>query len=104
MASPSFFNHFTYNIDAARGIVTMTENGLAENGTLRGGRSKRQWWSEFRSIHRQIEYAENHLSDMPAGRSRERTKVEAYLEKSEERLRLLDNEADQARVPFPWRD
>jgi clan AA aspartic protease (TIGR02281 family) len=100
----SFFNHFTYNIDAARGIVTMTENGLAENGTLRGGRSKRQWWSEFRSIHRQIDYAENHLSEMPAGRSRERTKVEAYLQKSEERLRLLDNEADQARVPFPWRD
>ncbi len=100
----SFFNHFTYNIDAARGIVTLTDNGLAENGTLRGGRSKGQWRSEYRRIHRQIEYAEEHLSDMPAGSSRERKRVVAYLEKSEERLQLLDDEADRARVPFPWRD
>ncbi|MCH7869028.1 MAG: TIGR02281 family clan AA aspartic protease [Myxococcales bacterium] len=100
----SFFNHFTYNIDAANGIVTLTPNGLAENGTLRGGRSKGQWSAEFRSLHRQIELAESHLGDMSAGRSRERSRLEAYLEKSEERLRLLDTEADQARVPFPWRD
>jgi clan AA aspartic protease (TIGR02281 family) len=100
----SFFNHFTYNIDAARGLVTLTDNGLAEEGTLRGGRSKGQWRSEFRSLHRQIESAESHLGDMPAGRSRERSRVESYLETSEERLRLLDLEADQVRVPFPWRD
>ena len=36
----SFFNHFTYNIDAARGIVTLTENTLAEDGVLRGGRGR----------------------------------------------------------------
>jgi clan AA aspartic protease (TIGR02281 family) len=100
----SFFNHFTYKIDAARSLVTLTDNGLAENGTLRGGRSKGQWRSEYRMIHRQIEYAESHLSDMSAGSSRARKRVVAYLEASQERLRLLDDEADNARVPFPWRD
>ena len=38
----SFFNHFTYNIDTAAGVVTLTRNRLAESGKIRGGRSQAQ--------------------------------------------------------------
>ena len=33
----SFFNRFTYQVDAANGVLTLTENDLAETGALRGG-------------------------------------------------------------------
>jgi clan AA aspartic protease (TIGR02281 family) len=100
----SFFNHFTYNIDAARGIVTLTENTLAADGVLRGGRGMRQWQNEFRSAQKMIEFAESRLDEVPFGRARERTRAEARLEESTERLELLDLEADESHVPFSWRD
>lgn len=100
----SFFNHFTYNIDAARGIVTLTENTLAEDGVLRGGRGRGQWQSEFRGAHLTIEMAESRIDAVPFGRARERARAEAWLERSIQRLELLDIEADEARVPFSWRD
>jgi clan AA aspartic protease (TIGR02281 family) len=100
----SFFNHFTYNIDAARGIVTLTENSLAEDGVLRGGRGKGQWQSEFRGAHLTIEMARNRLENVPFGRARERDRAQAWLESSAAKLELLDVEADEANVPFSWRD
>lgn len=99
-----FFNHFNYNIDAARGVVTLTENSLAEQGILRGGRGKGQWVAEFRSANKLIEYAENQRDEVPFGRSREREVWEGRIDEARDRLRLLEAEADEARVPFTWRD
>ncbi len=100
----SFFNHFNYNIDATRGIVTLTENNLAEDGVLRGGRSKSGWIGQFRGAQRAIEQAEEKLDEVPFGRSRERAAWEERIADLKNRLRLLEAEADEARVPFSWRD
>ncbi len=100
----SFFNHFTYNIDAARGIVTLTENTLAADGVLRGGRGRGQWENEFRNAQRMIEFAKSRLDEVPFRRARARTRAEGWLEEATERLELLDLEADDAHVPFSWRD
>ncbi len=99
-----FFNHFSYNVDAARGVVTLTENSLAEEGVLRGGRGKGQWVAEFRSAHRLIEYAESQHDEVPFGRTRERERWTSRVGEAKDRLRLLEAEADEARVPFSWRD
>ncbi|MDP6977357.1 MAG: retroviral-like aspartic protease family protein [Myxococcota bacterium] len=99
-----FFNHFNYNIDAARGVVTLTENSLAEEGVLRGGRGKGQWVSEFRSAHRLIEYAESQRDEVPFGRTRQRERWNVRVGEAKDRLRLLEAEADEARVPSTWRD
>ncbi len=100
----SFFNHFSYNIDAARGLVTLTENSLAEDGALRGGRSRGQWRDQFRGAQFQIESAKSILDDLPPGRTQKRTRVGNFLAKAVENLELLEREADEARVPFTWRD
>lgn len=100
----SFFNHFSYNIDAARGVVTLTENRLAEDGVLRGGRGREQWIAEFRAAHALIETLETRRDETLFGRSRERERWESRVEEARNRLRLLESEADLARVPFAWRD
>lgn len=99
-----FFNHFTYNIDSANGIVTLTENNLAEEGVLRGGKGKAEWQSEFFTAHGRIERVKLRVEEAPFGRSRERERLEAIHTDSLERLRLLEAEADDVRVPFAWRD
>ncbi len=100
----SFFNHFTYNIDAAKGLVTLTENSLAEDGALRGGRSKGQWQGLFRGLHLRIDAAQKGLDELPSGRTQKRARIETFLAKAVANLELLEGEADEARVPFQWRD
>jgi hypothetical protein len=51
-----------------------------------------------------IEQANVRLDDVPFGRARERARAEAFLQRSTDRLELLDIEADEAKVPFSWRD
>jgi clan AA aspartic protease (TIGR02281 family) len=99
-----FFNHFTYNIDSANGIVLLTENNLAEEGVLRGGKGKAEWRSEFFTANNRIEKVRLRIEEAPFGRVRERERFEAIHAESVERLRLLEVEADDARVPFAWRD
>ncbi len=99
----SFFNRFTYQIDAASGLVTLTENGLAESGVLRGGRSESQWRGEFRSL--EIRLAENDVRQTrtPSSRSRAHDRLDQEREALEEQLEQLHGEADRARVPDAWR-
>ncbi len=100
----AFFNHFTYNIEAASGLLTLTENNLAQEGVLRAGRSKSQWTGDFYRANLRIEVAEQQLSDAPSTHRREKEKRRSQLADAKNRLRLLENEADEARVPFSWRD
>ncbi len=99
----SFFNHFKYDFDPASGVVTLVENDLAESGTLRGGRSKGQWQSQFRSIQARIERGEELIEDVPFSRTRKRARYEEALAELRRQLELLEDEADEAKVPFAWR-
>ncbi len=100
----SFFNHFTYKIDAAQGIVTLVPNSLAATGAIRGGRSEAQWRAEYRNLTVRIATLEAEVDRTPSSRSRERRRLAESRHDLERQLELLDGEADQARVPMAWRD
>ncbi len=100
----SYFNHFKYDVDPVQGLVTLRRNNLAETGVLKGGRSRRQWQSHFRLARKRIERAEEYLEEVPFGRSRQRARVQEEIERLEQELALLESEADDARIPFSWRE
>ena len=100
----SYFNHFTYNVNAAKGVVTLVPNRLAESGAIRGGRSEAQWRSEFRALQSRIAYVEREYTEKPQSRSRERRRLEEQRADLERQADLLDAEADRARVPMKWRN
>jgi chromosome segregation ATPase len=100
----SYFNRFTYHVDAAAGIVTLVPNGLAEAGAIRGGRSEAQWRSEYRNLHERIARVEAEAARTPESHGREQRRLEAAHAELAHQLSLLDAEADEARVPAPWRE
>ena len=99
----SFFNHFTYNIDAAAGVVTLTRNRLAESGKIRGGRSQAQWRSEYSNLRWRISRVEWEHAEKATSKTRERQRLEEERADLERQLELLEAEADQAHVPMAWR-
>ena len=100
----SFFNHFQYHVDPARGVVTLVENDLADEGKIRGGRSEPQWRSEFVQLHYRIEEAQREKDSTPSSHGREHSRLEELIAELERQLEVLDGEADDAHVPFGWRD
>ncbi len=100
----SFFNHFTYNVDAANGILTLEPNHLAAAGAIRGGRSQAQWSSEYLSLKQRLTMIEEERSRTPSTHSRELQRLTAQTDDLERQRGLLEAEADQARVPMAWRD
>lgn len=100
----SFFNHFEYQVDPAAGIVTLRDNGLAEQGRIRGGRSEAQWRSQFHGLTRRRELIESALEDSGDQGARRREELEAAVEEVDRQLGVLEEEADAARVPMRWRD
>jgi aspartyl protease family protein len=99
----SFFNHFTYNIDAAAGVVTLTPNRLAESGGIRGGRSQAQWRSEYTNLRWRIAQIDSEFTQKATSKTRERRRLEQKRANLERQLELLEAEADQAHVPMTWR-
>ena len=99
----SFFNHFTYNIDAAAGVVTLTRNQLAESGRIRGGRSQAQWRSEYANLRWRIAQIDWEYAQKAESKTRERQRLEEQRANLERQLELLEAEADQAHVPMAWR-
>jgi clan AA aspartic protease (TIGR02281 family) len=100
----SFFNHFTYHIDAAAGELTLVPNGLAESGGILGGRSEAQWRAEYRDLHARIESVEQEYALKSPSKARERESLEQRRDELMNHLALLESEADRARVPMSWRD
>lgn len=100
----SFFNHFTYRVDAAAGIVTLSPNGLAESGLLRGGRSAGQWRSQFASLRGQLAQVGAMREATPSADGRRREKLDERQRLLERQLEQLEEEADLAHVPTSWRD
>jgi aspartyl protease family protein len=99
----SFFNHFTYNIDAAAGLVTLTRNRLVESGKIRGGRSEAQWRAEYANVRSRIARIEWEHARKSTSKTRERRRLEQERVELERQLALLEEEADQAHVPMSWR-
>ena len=100
----SFFNHFRYRVDPVSGIVTLRPNGLAESGLIRGGRSEGQWKAEFARLARRRGAIEGTLEEINPNWSRRKAELKEAIEEVERQLRVLDSEADDARVPMQWRD
>lgn len=99
----SFFNRFTYQIDAAAGLVTLTENELAESGQIVGGRSEAQWRGEFEALRARLAAIEAARASTPASRGRRLDRLDDEERALEGQLEALDAEADQANVPHGWR-
>ncbi len=100
----SFFNHFNYRVDPGAGIVTLSPNGLAESGQLRGGRSRGQWRGEFARLAQRRARIERILDQGNSNRARRRAELMDALEEVDRQVRMLEDEADDARVPMQWRD
>jgi clan AA aspartic protease (TIGR02281 family) len=99
----SFFNRYTYQIDAAAGVVTLVENDLAESGALLGGRSEAQWRGEFEALRARMAEVELRRERTPSSRGRKHGRLDEEQGELERQLELLEGEADQARVPDAWR-
>jgi aspartyl protease family protein len=99
----SFFNHFTYNIDAAAGVVTLTRNRLAASGQIRGGRSQAQWRSEYANLRWRIAQIDAEHAQKATSKTRERRRLAEERADLERQLEMLEAEADQAHVPMAWR-
>lgn len=100
----SFFNHFEYRVDPGSGIVTLRSNGLVESGMIRGGRSADQWRQQFASIGHRRKRIEKTLGEINPNWSRRKAELKVQLEELERQKSVLENEADDARVPMQWRD
>lgn len=100
----SFFNRFQYSIDPAAGIVTLVENGLEESGRIRGGRSKPQWQAQFAALNARRRAVEDDLEGTLSSHSRGTARLEEELAEVERQYGVLADEADDAKVPFAWRD
>jgi aspartyl protease family protein len=99
----SFFNRFTYQVDAANGVMTLVENDLAASGDLRGGRSESQWRGEFAALRGRMEEVETRRASAPSTHGRMARELEQDLAMLERQLESLEAEADDARVPDTWR-
>jgi clan AA aspartic protease (TIGR02281 family) len=100
----TYFNHFHYQIDAVRGLVHLTPNGLAESGVLPGGRGEAQWRTSFRNLRDRIEAVQQVIERTPDSRSRKVAGLEEQRKGLLEQLARLEAEADEAHVPFAWRE
>jgi len=100
----SFFNHFNYHFDSARGIVTLKPNGLVESGSIRGGRSKAQWRAEFAQIKARIAMVEKEIARTPSSHGRELRRLDGVVKQLEAQYGQVEIEADEVQVPFSWRD
>ncbi len=100
----SFFNHFTYHIDTASGVLTLVPNGLAESGGILGGRSEAQWRAEYQDLHARLDAVDREAARKSTSKAREIEHLEQQRAALLGDLALLDSEADRARVPMRWRD
>jgi clan AA aspartic protease (TIGR02281 family) len=100
----SYFNRFNYKIDTAQGIVTLVPNDLEDTGLIRGGRSESDWRSSYAQLRWRMRSLEEKRDRVPSSRSRAHARMKEEMEELERQHRQLESEADEARVPFSWRE
>ncbi len=71
---------------------------------MKGGRSREQWTNQFAAMKYRIRAMETQRDETPSSRTRKRTQLDGEVDQLERELELLEAEADDARVPFGWRD
>ena len=100
----SFFNRFTYRIDAAAGIVTLSPNeGGGPGKTVRGGRTEVQWRNEFRTLRQRIDLVDQRYDELDPLRERHAKHLIRARDQFRQELAFLEQQADRARVPDAWR-
>jgi clan AA aspartic protease (TIGR02281 family) len=99
----SFFNRFTYQVDAAAGVVTLIDNDLAPTGQILGGRSEPQWRGEFASLRARIAEVDSVRAHTPPAHGRRLAELDRMHADLQRQLDQLDLEADRAHVPDAWR-
>ena len=100
----SFFNHFTYHVDTAQGVLTLVPNDLAESGQIRGGRSEAQWRAEYLGLRSRLERVEAEAQRSNPNQSSKLDHLDEQKSEILRQLEVLEAEADQARVPMAWRE
>lgn len=100
----AFFNHFRYRIDPVSGTVTLQSNGLAEAGKIRAGRSASQWKYEFARLAQRRLAIERALDESSPNKARRKDELGDMLDEVDRQVKMLDDEADDARVPMQWRN
>ena len=87
-----------------KGEVRLTPNGLAESDALRGGRNENQWRQSFRNLQARLEAIQEEVERTPPSRTRKIDRLEDKRRELLRQLARLESEADQARVPYRWRE
>ena len=100
----SFFNHFRYRVDPVDGVITLQSNGLVEAGMIRGGRSEPQWKTQFAGLISRRKSVEAEIDRINPNGSRRKSELNEMLAEVDRQYDVLEDEADEARVPMQWRD
>lgn len=100
----SFFNHFRYRFDPGAGMIHLQDNGLVESGQIRGGRSESQWRTQFAGLTARRKMIEAELERINPNWSRRKAELEGMIDEVDRQYAVLEDEADEARVPMQWRD
>jgi clan AA aspartic protease (TIGR02281 family) len=100
----SYFNHFQYRFDPGSGVVTLRPNGLAEAGMIRGGRSRDQWKRQFLHLAGRRAAIERTIDEINPNWTVRKRELEDAIEEVDRQVKVLESEADDARVPMQWRD
>jgi clan AA aspartic protease (TIGR02281 family) len=95
----SFFNHFVYAVDAAKGVIS-----LRPNEGLRGGLDAETWRSRFRSLRGSLAVVEAFLGEAASPGPSRRAQLEARRAELVRSLEELELEAARVGVPESWRE
>ena len=71
---------------------------------IRGGRSKTQWQGQFASLGVRRKKIEAELDSINPNWSRRKKELQAMIAEVDRQYAVLEDEADEARVPMQWRD
>lgn len=95
----TFFNHFTFQVDPAAGVIS-----LVPNPGMRGSMSEAEWRAHFRDLRGRLAkidayMAQNHFT------SKDRIEdLKRHRQTVAQQLAQLERQADLAEVPQSWRE
>ncbi len=85
-------------------MIHLRDNGLVESGRIRGGRSESQWKTQFAGLLARKKSIEAELDRINPNWSRRKAELEGMIDEVDRQYDVLEDEADEARVPMQWRD
>lgn len=94
----AFFNHFSYEVDPAQSIITLTPNHAVVAGL-----GEEHWRRRFEQIRLPLTELESYLEDREGLRAGRREELERKRAELQARLEALELEANRADIPAAWR-